>query len=79
MRGTHVRLGATAACLLYTNPYNSTMTIVACLLNSHFQRFFLAQHRELDWPIFILHREIYYSIQNNRTIMHDRSPDSKKL
>ena len=52
MRGTHVRLGVTAPCLLYTNPYNSTMTIVACLLNSHFQRLFLAQHRELAYIYF---------------------------
>ena len=56
MRGPYVRLGATAPCLFHMNPYNC---LDACsddcfLLNTE------------NWPMFILHREVYYSVQNNR-------------
>ena len=53
MRGPHVCLGATAPCFFHINPYNSTMIIV----------------NTANWQKFILHSEIYYSIQNNRKKM----------
>ena len=54
MRGPHVRLRATAPCLSHIYPYKFTFPTIAFLLNTE------------NWPIFILHREIYYSIQYNR-------------
>ena len=53
MRGPHVPLGETAPYLFHINPYNSTMIIV----------------NTANWQKFILHSEIYYSIQNNRKKM----------
>ena len=61
-----MRLGATAPCLFHINPYNSTMIIVT---NSHFPQLFLLNTE--NWPIFILHRKMYYSIQNDRKKMID--------
>jgi len=54
MKGPQVCLGATAPCLYPINPYNSTMikVAIACLFT--------------NWVMFILHKETYYSIQNNR-------------
>ena len=46
-------------------PYDSTMIVSWLLLNSHFRRLFLFYTE--NWSIFILQREICYSIQNNRT------------
>ena len=66
MRGPHVRLGATDPCLFHINPYNNYSH--DCLLNSRFRLFFSLLNTEI-WPIFILLREIYYSIQNNRKKM----------
>ena len=56
-----------APCFFHINPFNSTMIIVT---NSHreFTPTIVFSLNTEKWPIFILHREIYYPIQKRQKI-----------